>query len=142
MLDLDHPRTPLVFAASTQIDLILDYCKRITLSGASGRRFMLEVVRPAFAALRWLAEHRFTDEPHIAEGLSELERQVEQLVGLPLSDPDHRGGPAARCPACGGKPTTPSQYDPTAYCSPCLDVIVPGLLRVQSCEEGFGTEAI
>ena len=142
MLDLDHPRTPHVFAASCQEDLILDYCKRITLSGASGRRFMLEVVRPAFAALRWLAANRFADEPKIAVGITELEREVERLAGLPLRDPDHRGGPATRCPACDGKPSVPSKYDSTSYCSPCLDVIMPGLLRVRSCDEGFGTDAI
>jgi hypothetical protein len=142
MLDLEHPRTPHVFAASRQLELILHDCKRITLSGVAGRQFMLEVVRPAFAALRWLAEQRFRDEPHIGEGITELERQVERLVGLPLSNPNHQGGPAARCPACGGKPTKSSKYEPTPYCSTCLDVIMPGLMRVQSCEEGFGTEAI
>ena len=142
MLDLDHPRTPHVFAASWQLDLILDYCKRISLSGAASRRFMLEVIRPAFAALRWLAANRFADEPHIAKGIAELEQQVEQLAGLPLRDPDHRGGPAATCPACGEKPTSPSKYDPTGYCLPCLDIIMPGLQRVRSCDRGFGTEAI
>jgi hypothetical protein len=142
MLDLGHPRTPHVFAASTHIDLILDYCKRISLSGAGGRRFMLEVVRPAFAALRWLAANRFVGKPHIPGAIDELERQVEQLAGLPLRDPDHAGGPAARCPACGGKPTAPSKYGPTPYCSRCLDVIMPGLQRIRSSEEGFGTDAI
>jgi hypothetical protein len=35
-----------------QEDMILEYRKRITLAGGDGRRFMLEVVRPASAALR------------------------------------------------------------------------------------------
>jgi hypothetical protein len=142
MLYLEHPQTPHVFAASRQEDLILDYCKRISLSGADGRRFMLEVVRPAFAALRWLATNRFAGEPHIPDAIDELERQVEQLAGLPLRDPDHASGPADQCPACGSKPTTPSKYDPTPYCSRCLDVIMPALMRVRSCEAGFGTAAI
>lgn len=77
MLDLRHPRIPHVFAASRQEDLILEYCKRITLSGAESRRFMLEVVRPAFAALRWLAAIRFADKPQILHTIAELERQVE-----------------------------------------------------------------
>ncbi|QEL17647.1 hypothetical protein [Limnoglobus roseus] len=83
MLDLDHPRTPHVFAASRQEDLILNYCNRITLSAAGARRFMAEVVRPTFAALRWLATNRFADEPHIPDGIAELERQMEQLAELP-----------------------------------------------------------
>lgn len=142
MLDLDHPLTPSVFAASTQLDLILDYCKKITLSGTSGRRFMLEVIRPAFAALRWLAANRFGDQSRIPDGIAELERQVKTLAELPLRDPNHRGGPAAHCPACGGAPTVPSEYDRISYCSPCLNVIMPGLMRVRSCKEGFGTQAI
>jgi hypothetical protein len=44
MLDLERPRTPHVFAASRQEDLILDYCKRISLSDKNGRLFMLEVI--------------------------------------------------------------------------------------------------
>lgn len=142
MLDLGHPRTPHVCAASRQLDLILDCAKRITLSGGDGRRFMLEVARPAFAALRWLAANRFTDEPHIADGIDELERQAEQLAGLPLRDSDRRGEPVAQCPVCGGKPTRPHKYNQISYCSPCLDVIMPGLQRVRSCDKGFGTDAI
>lgn len=139
MLDLDHPETPLVFAASVQLDLILDYSKRITLPGVSGRKFMLEVIQPAFAALRLLAKERFAGSPQIVDGIAELERQTEQLSSMSLCNPEHRGGPAARCPACGGEPTAPSKYDPTSYCSPCLDIIMPALV---SCEEGFGTEGI
>lgn len=143
MLDLDHSSTPWVFAAARQEDMILEYCKRITLAGEHGRRFMLEVVRPAFAALRWLNRERFGDSVSIVSGIDQLEREVEALATLPLVNPDHRGGPAALCPACGGKPTiTPDEYAPTPYCSECLDVIMPGLGRVRSCQEGFGTDAI
>src|SRR4051812_13473369 len=111
MLDLDHPRTPHVFAAAKQEDLILDYCKLITLSDPASRRFMVEVARPAFAALRWLAATRFADEPHILDGIAALERQVERLAELPLRDPDHRAGPASRCPVCESEATAPSKYD-------------------------------
>jgi|SRR5262245_7198318 len=142
MLDLDDPRTPHVFAASSQLDLILDYCKRISLSGADGRRFMLEVIRPAFAALRWLAAHHFADVPHIADAIAKLKRQSDELAGLPLRDPAQLGRLPAQCPVCAGKPNPPSEYDPVGYCSTCLDVIMPALLRVRSCEAGFGTEAI
>ena len=141
MLDLDHPQTPLVFAASVQLDMILDYSKKITLSGTTGRRFMLEVIRPAFAALRWLNAERFGASPTITTGIDELERGVETLVGMPLTNPGHRGGPAPQCPACGGQPTTPNQYDRTAYCPTCLRAIMPGLTRLRS-RQGFGTDAI
>lgn len=142
MLDLNHSQTPFVFAASQQLDMILDYCKKITLSGTRGRHFMFEVIRPAFAALRWLAKERFADSPEIVASVAELERGAEQLAELPLLNPDHRGGPAALCPACGRPPNAPNEYDPISYCSPCLNNIMPGLLRVRSNDEGFGTEAI
>ncbi len=142
MLNLSSPQAPHVFAASRQEDLILDYCKRMTLAGADRRRFMLEVVRPAFAALRWLAANRFPGEPHIPNAIAELERQVEQLAELPLRDSDNAALPVTRCPACGGKPTAPSKYAVMPYCSGCLDIVMPALQRLRSCEEGFGTDAI
>jgi hypothetical protein len=131
-----------VFAASRQEDLILDYCRRITLEDGAGRRFMQEVLRPAFAALRWLNRERFDNSVSIGSGIDQLEREVAALVALPLVNSYEQGAPAARCPACGGKPTAPSKYDPTPYCTKCLDVIMPGLSRLRSCEEGFGTDAI
>ena len=140
MLDLDHPRTPDVFAASRQLDLILDCCKRITLTGAAGRRFMVGVIRPSFAALRWPAEHRFNDQPNLTDGIAELERQVEQLAALPLRDAEGEG--RARCPSCGGAATVPHRYDQVSCCLHCLGVIQPGMRRLCSCEEGFGTDAI
>jgi hypothetical protein len=142
MLNLGDPQTPHIFAASGQLDLIVEYCRKISLVGAAQRRFLVEVARPAFAALRWLAANRFAAEPHIMDRISDLERQVDQLAGLPLRDPDHEGGPAARCPACGGKPTKPHKYNPIPCCPSCVDLIVPALQRVRSCAEGFGTEAI
>src|SRR5262245_48090852 len=142
MLDLDHPQTPDVFAASWQLDLIHNCCKRATLTGTSGRRLMLGVVRPAFAALRWLAEHRFSDQPGLADGIDQLERQVEQLAALPLREPDPAGRPVSRCPSCGGTPTVPHRYDRISCCTRCLAVVLPGLRRLRSCEDGFGTDAI
>jgi hypothetical protein len=142
MLDLDHPRTQHIFAASHQLDMILDMCKRITLSSVKGRRFRLEGIRQAFATLRWLAAHRFADEPHIADGIAELERQAEQLAALSLCHPISRDSLPERCPVCGDTLILPSEYSPTGYCSSCLGVIRAALQRVRSCEEGFGTEAI
>jgi hypothetical protein len=143
MLDLDHPRTPHVFAASRQEDLILDYCKRISLSDKNARLFMLEVIRPAFAALRWLNGNRFGNAAHIAKSVDQLEQQVEKLARLPQRDPHRRiAGYSERCPVCNEPRTEPYQYDPTPCCPNCLGIIMPSLTRVRSCEHGFGTEAI
>jgi hypothetical protein len=142
MLDLTHPQAPHRFAASKQLDLILDYCKRITLQGESGRRFMLEVARPAFAALRWLNEQHFRGSPDIRDGVNEFEAAAESLVRMPLVEAEPRQYKFSRCPVCGDSPEGPDKYDPTPYCSRCLYVIIPALSRLRSSDRGFGTEAI
>jgi hypothetical protein len=143
VLDLDDPRTPHIFAASWQLDFILDNVKRISLSDKRSRLFTLEVIRPAFAALRWLNKTRFGQSPKIANNIDELERQTEKLANLSLQCPGQLLlGYPDNCPVCGEFRQGPNEYDPRPYCSACLDVIMPSLSSVQSCEEGFHTEAI
>src|SRR5262245_61212101 len=103
---------------------------------------MLDVVRPAFAALRWLNRERFDNSPDVASGIDQLEREVEVLVALPLRGTGRHVLPASLCPSCGGDPTPPTEHSPTPYCSHCLDIVMPGLDRIRSSEEGFGTDAI
>ena len=136
MIDTDRPQAPYIFAASRQLDTILNECKRITLMRPKDRRFSLEMIRAEFTALRWLAEHRFQSVPIV--DVVELERKAEQLAERPLHEPNLHEE-TSRCPACSGEITTPSKYDPISYCSSCLDIIMPSL---QSCRERFGTDAI
>jgi hypothetical protein len=152
MLDLNHPRTPHVFAASRQLDLILDYLKRITYADCRGRVQMLEIIRPCFAALRWLQAERFADEPHIAAGIDELERAAERvaLLGDGRAEWSADEMPPSKCPVCRQPLTTYGVYEPRPgfkvpkerWCSPCMGVAMPALQRVRSSHEGFGTEAI
>lgn len=139
MLDLSHPRTPHIFAAARQEDLILDCCKQMKLSHADDRRFLLEVVRPAFAALRWLSTARFAADSRIAASVDALEQQVEQLAALPVRSDE--GELDVQCPACGGGPTVASNDSPLPYCPQCLEVVMPAVQRIRSSEEGFGTDA-
>jgi hypothetical protein len=151
MLDLNHPQTPHVFAASRQLDMILDSCKRISISASKGRLDLLEVVRPCFAALRWLNAERFGASPVIAAGITNLERAAERLARLGDGRVQWPAGevPSA-CPVCGEPVTTYGVYEPRPglrvprerWCSPCLDVIMPALERLRSGSEGFGTSAI
>jgi hypothetical protein len=52
MLDLSHPQTPHIFASSNPLEMVLDFCKRISVSESKGRADVVEIVRPCFAALR------------------------------------------------------------------------------------------
>ncbi len=79
MLDLSHPKTPQVFAAARQLDLILEYLRKISYSDSRSRLFMIEVIRPCFVALRWLNTNRFGQSPKIAANIDALEEEAEPL---------------------------------------------------------------
>jgi hypothetical protein len=151
MLDLSHPQTPHIFAASNQLDMILNFCKRMSISTGKHRLDMLEIVRPCFAALRWLNSQRFGDSPDIATGTSDLEQAAERLARLGDGKADRPTGvPPSVCPVCDVKLTTYGVYEPSPglqvpkerWCSPCLGVIMPALQRLRSSSKGFGTNAI
>lgn len=141
MLDLDHPHSAHRIAAAKQIELILDYAKRITSDGGRGRRFMCNVVAPCFAALHWLNENHFENDPEIHQRIADLQFA---LGGLAARQVTERDSPLERknCPVCQQELTKPSKYDPIPYCSDCLDIIMSAFSRLESCDGGFGTEAI
>jgi len=141
VLDLEHPQSAHVFAASKQIDMILDYAKRISFDDREGRVFMSKVVAPCFAALHWLNENHFDADPTIRQRIDDLQADLDKLAGQPTEQAD---SPFDRktCPSCSQQLTTPTQYDPIPYCPRCLDQIEPALTTLRSCEGGFGTEAI
>jgi hypothetical protein len=138
MLDLSSPKAPHIIAAANQLDMILDRCKRVTIVRAERRQFLVETIRPAFAALRWLNVERFGRSTVLSSAITELERKADQLAALPTQG---KAGPLppACCPACGGRLTEPHQYDPVPYCSPCLQIIMRELGTLR---DGFGTSAI
>ncbi len=141
MLDLDHPKSAHVFAASRQIDLILDYAKRISFDDEHGRQFMTCIVAPCFAALHWLNENHFENDRDIRERITELQSALDRLATCQTASRDSRLE-RKNCPVCTQKLTAPNQYDPIPYCPDCLDIVLPALIRLQSCDGGFGTEAI
>src|SRR5215203_6199101 len=107
MLNPDHPQSAHVYAASWQIELILDCCKRITLLGRTpARRAFVEIMRPAFAALRWLNRERFGHSRRIDKIVDRLEREAEALADLPVAYPPPHTAAPTRCPTCGGAMTT------------------------------------
>lgn len=138
MMNLNHPRTPHVFAASRQLDLILDYAKRITGSDRNGRQFMAHVVAPCFAALRWLNKTEFGDLPEIASAIDELQLAVQTLADKPAVESVLKQNKTS-CEICNHSLTKPNEYDPIPYCSECLNIIDAPLT---ACDAGFGTDAI
>jgi hypothetical protein len=95
-----------------------------------------------------LAREHFADVAAIPPAIDALERALAELAALP--GVPEEGPPAGyKCPACGAATLrlaydgTPNPVSPThVYCSPCLDMIMPSLSALRSCEDGFGTDAI
>ena len=151
MLDLSHHKTPHVFAAAKQLDLILEYLRKISYSASKGRLFMIEVIRPCFVALRWLNTNRFGGSPKIAANINALEEEAERLAQLGEGRlAQMRPEPPTRCPVCGKSLTTARQgclglltvSPKTRYCLNCLGPSLRAYSAVCSIDEGFMTDAI
>ena len=150
MLDLDHPQSPHVFAAASQLDSVRAYLRKISCSDTKARLFMLEQTRPCFVALRWIHTQHFADKPHIAVLIDLLETEVEKLVHLgdgriELSPVEIRPW---RCPVCRIRLSDGTTFirffkqRSDIWCEQCLEAAFRALDRVESVEEGFGTDAI
>src|SRR5687768_4443059 len=93
--------------------MVLDFCKRISISDSKGRVHLLEIVRPCFAALRWLNAQRFGNSPSISAGITGLEQAAEQLAILGDGNAEWpTGGLPSACPVCGVQLTTYGVYEP------------------------------
>jgi hypothetical protein len=151
LLDLSHPKTPHVFAAARQLDLILEYVKKISYSESRDRLGMIQIIRPCFVALRWLNTNQFGNSPVIAESIDALEEQADRLA--------HSGDGGlvqivtkslTRCPVCDTPLTTSRpgclglflEARKEMYCSNCLGPTMKAYTLVCSIEEGFATAAI
>ena len=139
MIDPRSPTAARFYAAAGQIDLILHYAKWMTVSDAQQRRAMLEIMRPAVAALRWLNHERFNRSRRIEATIDRLEREAEGLAERPVVHPPPVGGVPARCPACGEPPRPPDDWEKIPYCGACLGRM-PSLMDIQAVGPGFGTD--
>jgi hypothetical protein len=151
LLDLSHPKTPHVFAAARQLDLILEYLKKISSSDSRGRLFLIEVIRPCFVALRWLNTNHFGASPKIAANIDALEEEAERLSQLGEGRLVQIGPESpTRCPVCDKSLTIARQgclqvligRPKERYCLNCLGPSLRAYSAVCSIDEGFITDAI
>jgi hypothetical protein len=149
VINIEHPDAPYIFAASRQLDLIVDYMRRITVSDGQHRRFLLEVVRPCFEALRWIATERFGGDPEAVAALGELEQQAEKLAALGSDKPERITGELpSDCIVCGRRFDHLGWYKPFGwfrrrptdhYCDSCMVLVRPAFDRART---AFGCYAI
>ena len=145
MLNLDHPQSKHIFAASGLEDAILERAKKMTLVPSVRRRELQVECQQMLSKMRALNSEHFKDSPFISDAIDELDRCLVQLAEL-------RGGSIVEdmtagegcCATCGAQLTNfvPVPSMPRSiYCSPCLQIIMPALTRLRS-GEGFGTDFI
>lgn len=142
MIYLDpDPRRPHVHAASLQMAMVRDYMRAISCADGDSRLYMLAMIRPCFAALRWLQAERFADRAQIASLIDDTEQKAEELAYLGQGEVNWTSGmsPRVRCPVCGQK-LTATLGKPE--CSACVQVAISAYHRLASSFEGFGTESI
>jgi hypothetical protein len=145
MLNLDHPQSKHVFAASNLEDSVFERAKLMTLVPSARRRELLGECEPKLAAMRTLNTEHFDNSERISEVIDDLARRLNQLANLGNGQvsSDHSKG-EGNCSVCGtaiknfvAVPSLPREI----YCGRCLDIVMPAIEKLRS-DDGFGTWAI
>jgi hypothetical protein len=142
MLNRNNPRSAHIIAASNQLGFILTFAKNMTLATGKQRSDLYLIVEPAFAALRWLNEHRFENSTKIANRISYLQMMLRQLADMGHEVTLEPATGRKECPVCGSEVTLGSEYSPQSYCSTCLHTVMPAYRELGSAKDGFGTVSI
>lgn len=148
MLNLDHPMSEHIFAAARAEGVILRAAREMTVATREERGRLAKKCAWVLDELRRLSREHFADRPAIPPAIDALERSLSELATMP-GVPEQ--GPLAdfTCPACGAAIRRRGRFWFSArksrseiYCSKCLELIMPSLEILRSCEEGFGIDAI
>ena len=133
MLDLDHPLTASIFAASRQLDLVLHCAAAITTSGTEQRRRLFEIASPAFAALRWLNDTKWDSSSEIADAIDRFEETINALAEMDVQHQDEPRSGRKKCPVCDARLQKLAGDPKRKYCSHCYESIVPALNCLEEC---------
>ena len=137
MLDLNHPHTRYVFAASGADDALLNLAKAITLELREGRITLLQKCDPYFEMLVANAGHMERGaefEPVVADFRASMKKLAE--LNVVLDAPARESGEP--CPVCEDV-TAAIPGTAENYCATCIDVISKSRARV---DRFFGFWAI
>lgn len=150
MLDLDHPMSKHILAASRMLDHVLQLGQEMSLAPSAVRAEQVKECQDVFAQMRELNTAQFSASTYISEAIEECENGIQNLANLKEEQikEDRRDG-EGNCPGCGEKimkfnpmPGVKGYEDTfIALCNTCTELYMPAHLRLQSLE-GFGTMAI
>lgn len=140
MLNINHPMSQHIFAASRSLDRVLLVAIKMTVATRQERMRLRNVCVPVFIELRQLGQEHFANCTTIPVTIDVLERSLAELTELPGVPKD---GPSAElnCPACGST-LMRVEHPKGLCCSPCLQIINPPLWALSSWDGGFGCDAI
>ncbi len=148
MLDLDHPMTDHIFAASRAEDRLSVLCKLMTLASAQERQRLFAECQEPLNSLRRLNAARFGASDFIADAVTELEDWLGSLAALETTPREGTAYAIVSCPVCGGlltrlhhafMPQPERRW--SVYCNHCLGPSSPAWHKLES-SQGFGTWAI
>lgn len=139
MLDLNHPQSRWILAASHEDAAILTLAKLMTLLPTPQRQQLLPRIARPITRLRRLNHEHFGASTFIDHAITDLEAGCRMIASLPSSESrlDGRG----MCPVCNTPLTDLPDYFDMTYCRQCLDHIAHARQRLSS-GDGFGTDAI
>jgi hypothetical protein len=139
MLDLKHPQTKWIFAASREEDAILSFAKLMTLLPTPQRQQILSRVARPIERLRQLNREQFGASSFIESAISDLGSGCHAIAGLQSTESRLDGH--GNCPVCGSEIFDLPEYHGMPCCRRCLELIADARQRLESLE-GFGTYAI
>ena len=145
MLDLDHPMTKHIFAASGMEDILLISAQRMTLLPSKERVLLLADCLAVLGGLRRLNEEHFDASPFICGAIDEAQEALEQIAYLGGGNilEDKTGGEGG-CPACGTPITKFESFPgksysrPIVFCGHCNEPFMKAKAKLES-PKGFGT---
>ncbi|HTR41833.1 MAG TPA: hypothetical protein VMH87_09485 [Pseudomonadales bacterium] len=145
MLNLNHPQSKHIFAASRFEDAVLEHAKKMTLVPSVRRRELLIECQQQLNKMRTLNAEHFENSPFIFEAIDELGMSLIQLAelrhGSIVEDRSIGDGCCAACETPITNIVTVPSMPRSIYCSPCLEIIMPALSKLRS-RKGFGTDFI
>jgi hypothetical protein len=118
MLNLDHPQSNWIIAASHENDAILNFAKLMTLLPTPQRQELLPRVARHIKRLRRYNREHFNASVFIDGAIVELETGCTVIANLKSSESRLSG--QGTCPVCSSPITDLPDYSDMTYCETCL----------------------
>jgi hypothetical protein len=139
VLNLSNPQSKWIFAASREMDAVLDFAKLMTLLPTFQRQQLLARVARPLESLRRLNRDHFSGSSYIEQGISDLQAGCHTIASF--SSEESRLDGQGVCPVCGAPITDLSERHWMTYCAHCLEPVSEARNRLCG-QKGFGTDAI